>query len=254
MAEPDALAFHKKRRGVIRSSLTKLGTKLAELEADPTIPTLRESAKILADKLKTLQLDLRSHQLAIIDRTDDEDALAEEQLALDDDEDRISELGIRIQRLATLATSTGQDVVRVANKQLTFVQAKLESISSAVSDLVDPEDLACTLEEYKDQVTQIKTELTALNASLLSSDVPAEDPIMHNQAQVDKAAFDCLLKIKKRLRALTPTPTKASETSTTKLPKLELPTFHGDILRWKYFWNSFASQYTHDRTFPRRRS
>ena len=56
----------------------------------------------------------------------------------------------------------------IANKQLTLLWAKLESISSAVGDLVDSEeDLAYTLKEYKEQVTQIKTALTTLNASLL---------------------------------------------------------------------------------------
>lgn len=61
-----------------------------------------------------------------------------------------------------------------------LLRAKLESISLAVTDAVDSEeDVAWTIEEYKDQVTQIKTELTTLNASLLSSDVPAEDPVRH---------------------------------------------------------------------------
>ena len=60
------------------------------------------------------------------------------------------------------------DKTYIANKQLTLLWAKLESISSAVGDLVDSEeDLSCTLKEYKEQVTQIKTALTTLNASLL---------------------------------------------------------------------------------------
>ena len=63
---------------------------------------------------------------------------------------------------------------------------------------------------------------------------------MRDQAQVDKAAFDCLLMIKKQLRVLTTTSTKVSEATATKLPKLELPTFHGDILRWKNFWEQFC--------------
>ena len=101
MAEREALTFHNKRRGVIRSFLTKVRTKLTDLEADTTISTLLESARNLADKLKTLQQD---HQLAIIDRTNEDEALAEEQRTLDDTEDQVSELSVRIQRLITLAT------------------------------------------------------------------------------------------------------------------------------------------------------
>ena len=81
------LAFHKKRRGVVRSSLTKLGTKLTELEADPSSSTLSENARNLTEKLKTLNQDFNTHQLAIIDRTSDEGDLADEQQVLDDNDD-----------------------------------------------------------------------------------------------------------------------------------------------------------------------
>ena len=79
---------------------------------------------------------------------------------------------------------------------------------------------------------------------------------MQSQARVDKAAFDCQLKIRKRLRTLTTTPAKStepkmSEITATKLPKLELPTFHGDILRWKNFWEQYCVS-VHDRsTIPK---
>ena len=100
-------------------------------------------------------------------------------------------------------------------------------------------------------MTEVKAEMTALESSLLNSYVPTDDPVMQNQARVDKAAFDCQLRIKKHLRALTTTPTKASEATATKLPKLELPTFHGDILQWKNFWEQFCVS-VHDRaTIPK---
>ena len=145
-------------------------------------------------------------------------------------------------------TSSGQDTVRVANRQLTLLQTKLKSISAAVCDIDDTEeDAACTLEEYREQVTEVKSELAALKTSLLASDVPTDDLIMQDQAQVEKIVFDHLLTIKKRLRALAATSTKATEASTTKLPKLELPMFHGDILQWKNFWEQFCVA-VHDRT------
>jgi len=52
----ESLTFHKKRRAVIRCSLTKLSTRLTELEADTAGPALLENAKCLADKLKTSTL------------------------------------------------------------------------------------------------------------------------------------------------------------------------------------------------------
>ena len=148
--------------------------------------------------------------------------------------------------------SKSPDVARVVNRQLTLLQAKLESIDTAIHDLDDTEeDIACILEGYRDQVTEIKAELTALESSLLNSDVPTDDPVMQNQAQVDKAAFDCQLRIKKHLHALITTPTKASETTATKLPKLEPPTFHGDILQLKNFWEQFCVSVHNRATIPK---
>ena len=67
------------------------------------------------------------------------------------------------------------------------MQAKLKSIDTAVHDLDDTEeDIICILEGYRDQVTEVKAEMTALESSLLNSDVPTDDPIMQNQARVTR--------------------------------------------------------------------
>ena len=71
----------------VKSSLTKFETKLTDLEANTTIPTLLESSTNLAGKMKTLKQEFKEHQFPIIDRTDGEDALTEEQQSLDDSED-----------------------------------------------------------------------------------------------------------------------------------------------------------------------
>ena len=120
----------------------------------------------------------------------------------------------------------------MANRQLTLLQTKLESIDAAVDHIDDAdEDATCTLEEYREQVHEVKTELTTLKTTLLTSDVSTDDSIVRDQARMEKVVFNHLLKIKKHLRALTATSTKATEASATKLPKPELPTFNGDILR-----------------------
>ena len=55
------LAHHKKRMAVVKSSLTKLRTKLTDLEGDTSDPTVLEIAKNLADKLKTVQSSPTGH-------------------------------------------------------------------------------------------------------------------------------------------------------------------------------------------------
>lgn len=217
----EELGFHKKRRAVVRTSLTKLSTKLAELEAYPGRPAPLESARNLAEKLKTLQQDFKTHQLAIIDRTEEED-MEEELQALGNNDDLVSDLDVRIQRLMNAAIASGTpDTVRVATKQLTLLLAKLASIETSVHDLDDHEDdEKCVLEEYKDQVVEIKGELSKLKMTLLNSEATPDDPVMHDQTRAEKAAFDCLVVLRKRLHTSTVPPAAAREVTVTKLPKL----------------------------------
>jgi hypothetical protein len=104
-------AFHKKRRRVVRSSLTKLDSTLTKLEADSGNPVILESARNLAGKLNTLQQEFKDHQLAIIDHTVKESVLKRELQALDKNDDTVSEYHVRIQRLIVSATSSKTDVV-----------------------------------------------------------------------------------------------------------------------------------------------
>lgn len=241
----EQLAFHKKRRTIVRSSLTKLSTNLTELEARPHDPTLLESAKNLAEKLKSLEQEFKNHQLSIIDRFEDEN-LMEEQESLEENNDIVSGYSIRIQRLITAATpSTMPDTVRMVTKQLALLHAKVESISETIRTLDDEEDLVYTLEEYRDQMIEIKVELTQLNTSLLTSEAAFEDAVMRDLTKTVRTVFTCIIAIKKRLRSINAA--MLSESSVTKLPKLGLPTFHGDILQWKNFCVS-----VHERTtFPK---
>ena len=75
-----------------------------------------------------------------------------------------------------------------------------------------------------------------MKTTILGSDAGTNDPVMNTQAEVDKLAFECLLTIKKHLRSNTVArPATSSETSVTKDLKLEVPTFHRDILLWKSY-------------------
>ena len=139
-------------------------------------------------------------------------------------------------------------MLRLSSKRLELLQAKLKDIEAVVNGMDDSEDNTCALEEYRDQVTGLKAELNEIKTALLSSDVTTDDPVVQAQTEVDKLTFECLLTIKKRLRSSTRAHAAASsETSVTKLPKLEVPTFHGDILQWKTYWEQFCVS-IHDRS------
>ena len=97
MTEARDVDFHKKRRRVTKASLTKLSTRITELEADTANPDALCVAQGLASKLKALDTEFKSHQVAIINLNDGDEALTAEQQELDDHDNRVSELTIRTQ-------------------------------------------------------------------------------------------------------------------------------------------------------------
>ena len=105
-ADARALANHKKRRGIVRASLTPLHTKLNELEGSTDQPDTLDQAKRLTTRLESLDTEYKTHHYSIVDLTDDAGALETEQTALDDHDENIAQLGIRIQRLITACSKS----------------------------------------------------------------------------------------------------------------------------------------------------
>jgi hypothetical protein len=75
------------------------------------------------------------------------------------------------------------------------------------------------------------------------------DELVTKQTELEQLLFDCSLKIRELLaRALTPTPSSThTESPGLKLPKLDVPTFGGNILQWRNFWEQFVIS-VHNRT------
>ena len=232
--------LYKKRRGIVKASLTKLRTKLMDLERDTTIPTLMESTRNLADMLETLRQESKTHQLAIMGQTNEEYALADEQQVLDDNYDQVSEL-----------------CTHLTSENLTY-QIQESGCSQSSQQAVDSTAGQTRVHRYSNswlgqywgehcmypwwvQRSGDWGQGWADCAWVIFAEFwcPYWWPHHANQAQVNNAAFDCQLRIKKRLHVLITTSNKAIETTATKLPKLELLTFYGDILQWKNFWEQF---------------
>ena len=114
---------------------------------------------------------------------------------------------------------------------------------SAVPKDRDEDDNGCTLEHYAEQITDVEAELKDFRTCLLDVDLVPEHPIMHTQHEIEGTFFRYSVAIRKRLHASTDTITR--DMSTTRapgawLPKLEVPNFDGDILKWKPFWDQFS--------------
>ena len=88
-------------------------------------------------------------------------------------------------------------------------------------------------------MSDVKKDLGSVRDSLLPLDFDDSDELNVTLAKLEKLIFDCSLHLKKLLKNCVVEPS-ASDSKGVKLPKLDVPTFNGDILNWKSFWEQFC--------------
>ncbi len=106
MSDLRELTKLRRRRGVTRASITRLETRLNELEGLIQQPSNVEHARQLAAKLETLDAEFKLYHFQIVDLLDDEEQLEREQEALDNHDDHVLDLDVRFKRLCSLTTPT----------------------------------------------------------------------------------------------------------------------------------------------------
>ena len=100
-ANARALSSNKKKRGVVRASITRLHTRISDLETSPDT----DLARRLTTRLETLVAEFKVHHYSIIDLLEDEDALEREQEILHDHEDEVAQLIVRLDKVVTTCSS-----------------------------------------------------------------------------------------------------------------------------------------------------
>ena len=234
----------RKRRGVARASITRISTRLKELETKVDQPTTLDLARRMTKKLDSLDSDFKVHHYALVDIIEGDELSSKEQETLDEHDDEVAELAIRIERLISLCTSTpDSNFHKVVSRKLTHIGKSVSSITKAIGSLPGSPDDVCLLHQYEEQLRDHKKELGGIHDTLLSQDLDESDELYAIQARFEKELFDCLLKIKKLLLSSsrppgsTPTP---ADGKGVKLPKIDVPKFDGNIVNWRTFWEQFC--------------
>lgn len=240
-----ALTSSRRRRGSVRGSLTKLSSKLGELEGKPDEPNTLEQAQRLKSKLESLGTEFKTHHYSVIELIEEEDELVDEQTILDQHDDIVAELETRIQKLISDCSRRSKDPSSPRNLQsrrLERIDKELSAINKAVDSLDMGTDNTCRLQLHQERIADLRRELAEIRDNLLTMGLDDTDELMRNHGDLDKGIFDCTLRIKQLLR-----PTKDSATSSAtgdssgvKLPKLDVPSFNGNILNWQTFWEQFC--------------
>jgi len=179
MTEADArsLSTSRKRKGVVRASLTRLRTKLSELEGALEQPGTVDAAKRLLARLEDLDKDFKVHHFAIVDLIEDEESLQGEQEALDNHDDDVTQLGVRLQQLISACSSPSDSNPRkVPLKRLSRLQKILSSISDSITSLPTGSDGMC-LHQYEEQLSEMKGELSDIRNGLFAFDLEDTDEL-----------------------------------------------------------------------------
>ena len=257
-----ALSIARKRRGVIRASITRLDTRLTELEGKDTLTMADESSElegkdtlIMADessaqnilqKLSSLDADFRSHHLAVVDLIA-EDAIEGEQVDRDRHDDRVNDLTTRIQQLCAQATgapaaSATSEVspYKFLSKRLRHIEAKVMHVVDAI-DSLPPESGSdtCLLRQHEERLGVLETELQDASRGILSLEHDDAN-LSEQESTISQSLFDIRLRIKRLLShpVKTASPPVEGEGG-VKLPKLSVPPFDGNVVNWRSFWEQF---------------
>ena len=162
----------------------------------------------MSQKVKELDSEFKTYHYGLIDLVDNDETLRKEQTVLDEHDDAISLLATRIEHLISACTPKESAAQKAASRKLLHLDKSLSSISDAISSLTD-ESEPCLIQQYGEQVHDIKITLGDTRNTLLSMDLDGADTLMTTLEHLDKGVFDCSLKIQLP--------------SQTQLPPLHLP-------------------------------
>ncbi len=218
------------------------------LWASLTLPTMLVNCCMT--KLQSLDEEFRRLHFELIDLIDEEDTLETEQAIMDKHDDDFSTLTVRVQALLTPAesvvTHTAPDDRRPLSRKLSRVQAGLNRIDETVLTTATPVEHSL-LRQCQEELSDYKKDLAALYNELVAKDKDDEDELFITHSALERLLSDTSHKLTRSLAVTPAETTRTADGAGVNPPKLDVPTFDGNILHWKQFWDQFSVS-AHDST------
>ena len=208
------------------------------LESTPDVDHVQR----LATKLEELDKDFKALQLDIIDLLEeDSESMVKEQDALDIHENDVTAASLCLKKLVKPSSCSADTVgEKQSSRKLACVERCLLETDKALASVKDDHDDVSLIEQYQEQVTDIKRELSSIYEELVVFDLPDDHTLVTQHTSLEKLQFDCSHLIKRLLsHCVVRSPSKVSNKVNSKLPKLDVPTFNGNVLSWQQFWEQF---------------
>ena len=241
----------KNRRGSQRGAVTRLNARVTELEATRDQPRTAEHARQLLAKLRGYDQEFKNLHFQIMDSIgeDDEATLGAEQAILDKFDDDVVHLTVRLNALTATDTPPEAPPVtpfdrRPFTRKLTRVQTGLERIDESISS-TDPVPTRAELNQLSEELSDYKSDLANLYEDLATKDIADDDELFTEHSRLERKFSSVSQKIKPLLT--TPSTAAPAEASGAKLPRLEVPSFDGNLIHWKQFWDQFSTA-VHNKT------
>ena len=185
--------------------------------------------------------------LQIVDLLDDEE-LEREQLVLDSHDDKVSMQMHILQQLCTVVKSPVDLVARnLISRKLDHLERVLISARDGITGIPDEHGDPSLILHFQEHLTERQSELALVLQDMLAADIPEDDALSTLHARLEECIFQSSHRLRKLLTpSETTTPAPAADPTGVKLPKLDTPTFDGELLNWKPFWEQFCLA-VHDR-------
>ncbi len=156
------------------------------MESAAEQPNTLEVVERLKTKLEVLDTEYKTHHYAVIDLIDDRGQLENEQRALDEHDDVIADLAIRIQKLLSTCSSYSTNPTNPQSHKLLHLQRSLSSVKEAVSSLAGGDEHVCHLQQHQEQLSDFKRELADIRDCLLALDLKDTDDLIVLQRTLEE--------------------------------------------------------------------
>ena len=119
---------------------------------------------------------------------------------------------------------------------MTRVETGLDRVATYLDGTPD----RIELNQCQEELSDYKRDLAALYEDLVTRDIADDDELFRQHSLLERKLSGVSQKLK---GMLTPSTTTAPTTGVTgvKLPKLQVPSFDGNLIHWRQFWDQFAT-------------
>lgn len=125
------------------------------------------------------------------------------------------------------------------------LQHNVTAIGDQLDSIADPIDI-CVIQQLEEEMSEAKIGLRDISRGLFTLSLPDGDALLTFERKLCEETQSHSLRIKRLLSK--PTPTATTDPVGVKLPKIDVPKFDRNILKWHSFWEQYEVS-IHDSKF-----